>query len=124
MASDPSGFTFPFRFAAGGVARQEGDAKLKENIIHILLTTVGERVMRRDYGGSLRQILHDPNNDALRSIVQHQVAKAIAAQEPRVTLRDLTVTQEEATLTITVHYTVRRTRQTHQLSLPIGLGEL
>ena len=66
-----------------GVAWTSGPEKLKENIKHILLTGLGERVMRRDYGGGLRQLVHDPNNDALRAIVQHQIAKAIGQWEPR-----------------------------------------
>lgn len=127
------GFAFPFRIgAAGGVAQAEGDEKLKENIAHILLTGVGERVMRRDYGGGLRQLLHDPNNDALRAIVQHQVAKAVGRLEQRVLLQRLDVAQGQGlspsvdgeALSISVQYIIRRTRQVQSLSVPVGLGGL
>ena len=123
MSEPITGLAFPFRFEGGRLAVQrDGDAKLRENLLQLLLTTVGERVMRRDYGGGLRQLLHDPDNDALRAIVQHQVAKAIAAHEPRIAVQRLDVGQDGATLTITVHYVVRRTRATQQLSVPIGLA--
>jgi hypothetical protein len=122
------GFSFPFRFdGPGRVAVASGDAKLRENVVHILMTGPGERIMRRDYGAGLRQLLHDPNNDALRAIMQHQVAKAIARFEPRVLLQDVTVGQDEddarqGVLRVSVTFTVRRTRQTQQISVPIGLG--
>ena len=62
MSEKYSGFSFPFHIdASGRVAWTSGPEKLKENIKHILLTGLGERVMRRDYGGGLRQLVHDPN---------------------------------------------------------------
>jgi phage baseplate assembly protein W len=120
------GVAFPFRIdAGGGVAEQSGDEKIRENIVQILLTNVGERVMRRDYGGGLRQLVHDPNNEALWAVIQHQVAKSIGRLEPRVLLQSLAVTADtrgESSLTISVQYMIRRTRQVQKLSVPIGLG--
>ncbi|MFZ1985643.1 MAG: hypothetical protein WAU91_14590, partial [Desulfatitalea sp.] len=68
MSDEISGFSIPFRIdpESGQVAWAQGLDKLKENITHILLTGINERVMRRDYGGGLRQLVHDPNNEALR----------------------------------------------------------
>ena len=122
--SDIRGFSIPFRIdpASGGVAWASDDEKLQENLIHILYTAVGERVMRRDYGGGIRQLVHDPNNDALRAIVQHQIARSITQWEPRVLLQEVTVTQEEGALMVRLRYTVRRTYQPRSLSVPIGLG--
>ena len=123
MTEDIRGFSIPFRLnKAGGVVPAGGPEKLKENIIHILLTNIGERVMRRDYGGGIRQLVHDPNNDALRAIVQHQIAKSIGQWEPRVLLEDIGITQQEGTLIAELRYVVRRTGQPQSLSVPIGLG--
>ena len=118
------GFSIPFRIdpASGGVAPEGGPEKLKENIIHILLTGVGERVMRRDYGGGLRQLVHDPNNDALRAIVQHQIAKSIGQWEPRVQLQGVTVGQENGTLIVELQYIVRRSQDLESLKVPFSLG--
>jgi len=124
MSEDIRGFSIPFRTdpASGGVAYESGPEKLKENIIHILLTGVGERVMRRDYGGGIRQLVHDPNNDALRAIVQHQIAKSIGQWEPRVLLQSVTVTRQNGTLVAEIQYVIRRTQEPQSLSVPIGLG--
>lgn len=121
-----SGFSLPFRINpnTGGVASVSGVEKLKENIIHILLTGVGERVMHRKYGGGMRQLVHDPNNDALKAIVQHQIAKSIGKWEPRVQLQGVTVSLQGATLIADLRYVIRRTQEPQSLSVPIGLGGL
>ncbi len=120
------GFSIPFRIdpATRSVVAASGVEKLEENIVHILLTGKGERVMRRDYGGGLRQLVHDPSNDALRAIVQHQIASSIGRWEPRVLLEEVTTRQEGAELVAEIRYLVRRTRERRSLSVPIGLGGL
>ncbi len=125
MSEPISGFSMPFRIdpATGGVAEQSDVAqKLKENIIHILSTGLGERPMRRDYGGGLRQLVHDPNNEALKAIVQHQIARSIGRWEPRIALQSVTVSQEGGTLIADLRYVIRRTQQPESLSVPIGIG--
>jgi phage baseplate assembly protein W len=128
MTMDIHGFAFPFRIDrdTGRVAAESGDDKLRANIAHILMTGVGERIMRRGYGGGLRQLVHDPNNNALWAIVQHQVAKAIGLLEPRVQVQELTLSQSDdgATLFVTVRYIIRNTKQVQNLSVPVGLGGL
>ncbi len=116
------GFSFPFRTDRGRTALTGGSEKLKENIKHLLLTGIGERVMHRDYGGGLRQLLHDPNNDVLRAIMQHQIAKAIGRWEPEALVQSVTVTQQEGVLSVEVRYIAGRTQQPQSLSVPIGLG--
>ena len=119
------GFSIPFRIGpGGGIAQESGAEKIKENIIHILLTAVGERVMRRDYGGGIGQLVHDPNNDALRAIVQHQIARSIGQWEPRVLLQSVTVAQRDGMLFAHVDYVERRTRQRESVSVPLPLGSL
>lgn len=129
MTETICGFAFPFRIDpdTGGVARSEGADKLKENLKQILLTEVGERIMRRDYGGGLWSLVNDPNNSALRAIAQHQVAKSIAQWEPRVVLQEVTVTQEdkgEGMLWIHLKYIDRTHQNTDALSVPFGLGSV
>jgi len=124
MDDEIRGFSLPFRIdpATGSVAQESGAEKLKENIIHILLTGVGERVMKRDYGGGVRQLLHDPNSVALQAIIQHQVAKSIGKWEPRVLLQKVSVRQQDGQLYVDIRYIIRRTQRAESLSVPIGLG--
>ena len=124
MTEEIRGFSSPFRINpnSGGVAQEAGAEKLKENIIHILLTGAGERVMQREYGGGIRQLVHDPNSEALRAIVQFQIAKSIGRWEPRVELKQVEVQVQGPTLIAKLRYVIRRTQQLQSLSDPIGLG--
>lgn len=129
MAATMTGFAFPFRLTAEteprrAVALASGPDKLQQNIVQLLLTDLGERVMRRSYGGGLRQLLHDPNNDALRAIVQHQLSKAISQWEPRAQLQQVTVAQrpEEGLLWAEVTYTARPSLTPTSVRLPFRMG--
>ena len=125
MSEHVCGFSIPFRVnnSNGGIAKQQNDdEKLKENLIHIIMTGIGERVMRRTYGGGMQQLLHDPNNDAMRAIVQHQLSKAIIENEPRVQLQGVDIVQNDGTLFAEIKYQVKQTQQTQSLSVPFGLG--
>ena len=124
MNDEMVGFSFPFRLnpETGGIAQADGLRKIKENVIHLLLTGIGERVMQREYGGGIRQLIHDPNNDALRAIVQHQIGKAISQWEPRVLLQNVQVTQQEGMMVIEVQYVERQTQQFQMLAVPVSIG--
>jgi len=115
-------FSFSFSASGGMALQSDKEEKLKENIIHILMTSIGERAMRRGYGGGVEQLVHDPNNDALRAVVQHQIAKALTQNEPRIILQGVNVNQTDGTLTAMLSYLVRQTQLPQNLSIPIGLG--
>lgn len=116
------GFAFPFRFdpASGRVATASGDDKIRQNIIHVVLTSVGERPMRRAFGGGARRLLHEPIDDALLAITRREIGRAVEEHEPRVEIRGVDVSQEGATLFVTIHYVVLRTRAPGEATVAIG----
>ena len=122
MTPGISGFAFPFQIdPTTGGAKTESDDKLRSNIVHILMTNVGERVMRRSYGGGLRRLVQEANDNALWAVVQHQIGKSIGLLEPRVLIQRLTVSQSDdgGTLFVSMDYVVRRTQAVQTLTVPI-----
>lgn len=141
MNQPSRGMGFPFGIdpQGGGIRVAEGAEKIRDNLVHILLTDVGERVMRRGWGAGLRQMLHDPVNSALLAVVRHQVIKSITQAEPRVEVTELRIEAVRPggeggrvgsqggevageTLVAEVDFVIRSTGQPVSLSLPIGLG--
>lgn len=123
--SQVKGFAFPFAIdpATGGVRAMADDDKLRANIVHIIMTNVGERIMRRGYGGGVRQLVQDPNDQVLWTLVQHQIGKSVGQLEPRVLLQQLTVSRSEvddAEIVIHVRYVVRRTQAVRSFSIPVA----
>jgi uncharacterized protein len=123
MNDEPFGLAVPFRIE-GGLVTARGNAKIRDNLIQIIMTAQGERVMRRDYGSGLRELAHDPNSDALRAVLQHQLLKAITQWEPRIVLRGVRVDQKDETASVTIDYVVQSTREIERITVPLGIDRL
>ncbi len=80
------GTAFPFRIVDGRVAVSEGGDKTAADVRHLLATRVGERVLRRTYGGGVHQYLHEGDDQATRSLLRHDVEQALAAHLPSLRL--------------------------------------
>lgn len=108
MTSPPplQGMSFPFRIdsRSGGVAVTQGPEKLRENLKHLLLTRIGERVMMRQYGGGVTQLLQENINDGLVAVARHQISKAIVRFEPRVLPQEVSVIPHDGALYLRVTY--------------------
>ena len=66
--------------------RLEGDAHLAQSIGDILSTPLGSRVMRRDYGSLLFELIDKPVNGAIRMLMHAATAIALRRWEPRLRL--------------------------------------
>ena len=64
-----------------------GDAHLAQSIGDILSTPLGSRVMRRDYGSLLPELLDRPLNAATRLLMIMASAIAIGRWEPRIAVK-------------------------------------
>lgn len=64
----------------------DGDAHLAQSIGDILTTPVGTRVMLRDYGSMLMELIDRPINAATRLLILAASGEAIARWEPRIRL--------------------------------------
>lgn len=64
----------------------EGEAHLRQSIADILTTPIGSRVMRRDYGSLLPELVDQPFNGATRMKLFGATATALMRWEPRIRL--------------------------------------
>lgn len=67
-------------------AALNGIAHIQQSLRDILLTPIGSRVMRRDYGSVVADLIDQPLNNATLLQLYAGVAMAIAQWEPRVVL--------------------------------------
>lgn len=70
----------------------EDGAHLAQSITDILTTPIGTRVMLRDYGSDLPDLIDQPMNAATRQAVYAATATALARWEPRIRLTRVTLT--------------------------------
>lgn len=74
-----------------------GDAHLAQSIGDILSTPIGSRVMRRDYGSALFQLIDQPMNALGRLRIIAAAADAIRRWEPRIRLTRAQLVGDAAT---------------------------
>ena len=113
----------------GGLAMAQEDDCVRQDLLLLLLTTPGERVMWPEFGCHLRRLLFQPNDATLAGLAIHYVRQAVERFEPRVEIVALDAGPEEsdpegATLEITLRYRVRRNRREERLQLRIDLDGL
>ena len=84
-----------------GMSRQSGralggDAHLRQSIADILTTPIGSRVMRRDYGSLLLDLIDQPLTPATRLRLFAATAIALLKWEPRLRLTRIDIAMPAA----------------------------
>lgn len=104
---------YPFQFDTHGrTSTTDEDRHIRDMIEQILFTAPGERVNRPDFGSGLMQLVFEPNRDELVITTQFTVQGALQHWlGDLIEVNNVTVTNDDAELTVTIAYTVRRTRQ-------------
>jgi Bacteriophage baseplate protein W len=113
---------FPYGFDPGGrTAQTDLAGHIRDMIEQILLTAPGERVNRPTFGCGTAQLVFAPNSDALAA-TQQQVIQASLQQwlSDLIRVQGVVVSAEDATLRITVRYTIIPTQQQMTQQLVYG----
>lgn len=95
---------------------------IRQSVRDILVTPVGSRVMRREYGSLLSQMIDQPQTPALRLQIMAACYSAIQKWEPRVSLTTITFERSETDGGLYVDITGTRTKTSLPFSLTIPLS--
>lgn len=104
---------FPFHFdGSGRTATVDDDDHIRDMIEQLLFTNPGERLNRPDFGSGLQQLVFAPNSPELAATLQFTVQAALQRWlGDLIEVRELTVSSQDATLSISLKYAVRRTQE-------------
>jgi phage baseplate assembly protein W len=69
----------------------DGNAHIRQSIATIITTPIGSRVMRRDFGCGVFELLDQPFTSLLKIQLQSAIVTALNHFEPRVRLSKVTV---------------------------------
>jgi uncharacterized protein len=87
------GLQYPLvRTARGLLAQSSGVDQIKADMLQLLLTNPGERVMLPEFGTPLRELVFEPNEAALAFRARQMISDAILRWEPRIVVTDIVVT--------------------------------
>jgi phage baseplate assembly protein W len=105
----------------GALRMSEGTADLDRSIRVVIATAPGERVMRPEFGCRIWDLLFEPVTANLLGQMAQAVRDALAQWEPRATVEDVEVHQDDddhALVHISVRYVVRSTNDKRNLVYP------
>lgn len=115
---------FPPRLdAAAGFAETDEAEQIRQSVRLILLTNVGERPMRPEFGSRIRQYLFEPMNETTRQLLKQEVVGALTRWEPRI--RELEVETDTGglragRLRLDIRYVVRATSAPDRLDVALS----
>ena len=118
---------------------QSGIDQIKSDMLCLLLTNPGERVMLPEFGTPLRRLLFEPNDAALVEEARNMIINSLRRWEPRIAVQNIEVstnidetslnnnddkTQVENILFIRIIFVdPQNIKEVQQLSLQVPLSE-
>jgi len=97
---------------------------IAQSIADILTTRIGTRVMRREYGSLLPDLVDHPSNDVTRLRAYAAAAMALTRWEPRILVHRIQL--QSATLqgqaVMDIECTLINTNEALSLTVPLQLG--
>ncbi|MEV4052792.1 GPW/gp25 family protein [Amycolatopsis sp. NPDC049688] len=125
MSEDFLGTGWPFPLVpdeAGRLGYAEGERSIEACLRALLLTNVGERVMRPDFGTRVQESVFAPGSVQSLRDLEDSVAGAIRDFEPRVELDEVRAEAADSRVTVSVTYRVRHSNTKANLVFPFYLG--
>ena len=108
-------------FSATGVFNKTYSTKdqIKSNLINLLLTDPGERIMNPLFGAGLRRSLFENINDPNSELIQDQIITAVNTFIPEVELTEIIIEPltDENTLNITIKYRLVISNEADQVTV-------
>ncbi|MFZ6772308.1 GPW/gp25 family protein [Undibacterium sp. SXout7W] len=102
--------------------RIAGLAHLRQSIADILTTPIGARVMRRDYGSLLFELIDQPHNGATQVRLYAATAEALLKWEPRIKLTQVKLYRTDTPGKVIIDLKGQLVRTSKALSLSLSVA--
>ncbi len=106
----------PFQIDSGGGLSEVSDTQtiVEQQMIDVLMTNFGERIMRPRYGANLRGFLFSPTRQdfmALKSGEAQDLLRAVVTLADIVNVRMIDVVGNDSTVKLQVYYRIKPSQQ-------------
>jgi phage baseplate assembly protein W len=120
------GLRFPFfPDANGSLGYVEDNENIQQSLKILLLTELGQRVMRYEFGSRVAESVFAPNSDQFRGRLSTSIREAVRDWEPRIDLDQVRIETDlnlPSKVIVSVDYRVRQTNSRQNLVFPYYLG--
>ena len=121
-----TGWRFPILpDATGALSYVAGDLNVEQSLRILLLTELGQRVMRPDFGSKAARLVFAPGSVQFLGQLETTVREAIRDWEPRIEVEDVRAEadpNDETHVNVRLAYKVRPTNTRYNLVFPFYLG--
>jgi phage baseplate assembly protein W len=122
------GWAFPIQpDAAGRIGYTEAEANIEHSLKVVLLTALGERAMRPDFGCDAARLVFAPGSRRYLGLLETSVKEAVRDWEPRVELDNVlaeAAPDDPAQVSVSISYRVLQTNTRGNLVFPFYVGVL
>lgn len=93
--------------------------QIKSNVINLLLTNRGERIMNPNFGADIKDLLFEGMTDNLKSIIQDRVTTSFTTYIPQASINnvDVVFSEDTNTINVTVNYTLNISGTSDQVTI-------
>ena len=123
-----TGWRFPILpDLTGGLGYASGDENVEQSLKLLLLTNLGQRVMRFDFGSKAPSLVFAPGSVQYLGLLETTIRDAVRDWEPRVDLEEVRAEpdlDDESRITVNIGYRVRTTNTRTNLVFPFYLGKV
>lgn len=113
------GISLPFSSPSAFNKTYSTKDQIRSNLINLLLTDKGERVMNPEFGADLRRSLFEGINEDNNEIIRFKIINAVNTFIPEVTLTDIDINSnpDYNTLNITISYRLNISGASDQITV-------
>lgn len=116
------GWAFPVAFLrdANQVSLVENEEDIRQSLIILLNTTIGERVLRPDYGANMEDLLFEALNVTTATMITNRIKRAILFHEPRVKVEEIDMRPDfqDGKIEVLISYFIISTNNRQNLVYP------
>ncbi len=120
------GWRFPILpDALGRLGYTDGEENVQHSVHVLLMTALGERVMRFDFGCRAADLVFSPGSQSYLGLLETAIREAVRDWEPRVELDDVQAEpdlDEPGRVNVLIDYRIRQTNTPGNLVFPFYLG--
>lgn len=123
-----TGWRFPvLPDESGALAYSSGEENVETSLEVLLLTRLGERVMRPAFGSEAPRLVFAPGSERYLRLLETSIREAVRDFEPRVALDGVRAEADPADpvrVTMSISYRIRPTNSRRNLVFPFYLDQL
>lgn len=116
------GWAWPVSFQeeVAQVALAENEEDIRQSLIILLNTSIGERVLRPEYGANMEDLLFESLNVTTATLISNRIKRAILFHEPRIRVIqvDLRPDYQAGRIDVLVEYLILATNNRRNLVYP------